>query len=152
MTMAAGMYGLTLEKFFNLGLTSYTSGLESETLNKAMLVQDAYTPNFDTHDFRNDVTNEPANSGTYTSGGSTLTTTELTVASPAATQMKYAAVDLSWTGTTITARGAVTFKNTGTAATDEVIVANTFASDVSTSGGTFTLSWHANGLFFIDYA
>jgi ribose 1,5-bisphosphokinase PhnN len=32
------------------------------------------------------------------------------------------------------------------------VVANSFASDVSTSGGTFTLSWHANGLFYIDYA
>ena len=66
--------------------------------------------------------------------------------------MNYDAADLSWTGTTITARGAITFRNVGTAATDELIVANTFASDVSTSGGTFTLSWHANGLFFIDYA
>ena len=152
MTMAAGMYGLTLEKFFNVSLSSYTNGLESETLNKAMLVQDAHTPAFDTHNFRDDVTNEPGNSGTYTSGGSVLTSTELAVATPAATQMNYDAADLSWTGTTITARGAITFRNVGTAATDELIVANTFASDVSTSGGTFTLSWHANGLFFIDYA
>jgi len=101
---------------------------------------------------RNDVTNEPGNSGTYASGGSVLTSTELVVATPAATQINYDAADLSWTGTTITARGAVTFRNVGTAATDEIIVANSFASDVSTSGGTFTLSWHVNGLFFIDYA
>lgn len=152
MALAAGIYGLTLEKFLNSGLSSYTSGLESETLNKTMLVQDAYTPNFDTHNFRDDVTNEPGNSGTYTSGGSVLTTTELAVASPAATQIAYSAAGLSWTGTTITARGTVTYRNVGSAATDEVIVTNSYASDVSTSGGTFTHSWHAQGLFYIDYA
>lgn len=152
MTMASGLYGLTLEKFFNQSLTSFTSGLESETLVKLMLVQDAYTPNFDTHNFRDDVTNEPSNSGTYSSGGSALTTTELTVASPAATQMKYDTDDLNWTSTTITARGGVHYKNTGTAATDEVIGANAFASDVSTSGGTFTYQVHANGHWYIDYA
>ena len=153
MTMAAGMYGLTIEKFLNLGLTSFTSGLESETLVKTMLVQDAYTPNFDTHDFRNDVTNEPANSGTYVSGGVVITTTELTVAAPAATQIAYTAANpAGWTGSTITARGAITYKNTGTAATDELVVANSFGSDVSTAGGTFTLQWNASGLFYIDYA
>lgn len=152
MTMASGLYGLTLEKFFNLGLSSFTSGIESETLVKLMLVQDAHTPNFDTHNFRDDVTNEPGNSGTYASGGSVLTTTELTVASPASTQMKYDTDDLSWTGTTITARGGVHFKNTGTAATDELIGANAFAGDVVTSGGTFTYQVHANGHWYIDYA
>lgn len=152
MTMAGGMFGLTIEKFLNMALTSYTSGMESETANKGMLVQDAYTPNFDTHDFRNDVTNEPGASGTYAVGGSVLTTTELTVASPAATQVKYTCDNLSWTGTTITARGTVIFKNTGTAATDEVIVANTFGSDVTTAGGTFSVTWGGNGVFYIDYA
>jgi hypothetical protein len=149
MTMAAGMYGLTLEKFL---LDTAAWSLESETLNKTMLVQDAHTPAFDTHDFRADVTNEPGNSGTYSSGGSLLTTTEITVASPAATQLKYSGDTLSWTGTTITARGAITYHTTGNAATDELLVANAFAGDVSTSGGTFTLTWHANGLFYIDYA
>jgi hypothetical protein len=150
--MASGLYGLTLEKFFNQALTSFTSGIESETLVKLMLAQDAYTPNFDTHDFRNDVTNEPSNSGTYAAGGSVLTTTELTVASPAATQMKYDTDDVSWTGTTITARGGVHYKNTGTSATDELVGANAFTGDVTTSGGTFTYQVHSNGHWYIDYA
>jgi hypothetical protein len=148
--MAAGMYGLTIEKFL---INTAAFSLESETVVASMLVQDAYTPNFDTHDFRNDVTNEPGNSGTYSAGGSVITSTELVVATPAATQINYDAADLNWTGTTITARGAVTYNKTGGASsTDQVVVANSFASDVSTSGGTFTLSWHANGLFYIDYA
>jgi hypothetical protein len=81
-----------------------------------------------------------------------LTTTELTVASPAATQIKYSADNLAWTGTSIIARGTVTYHTTGSAATDELIVANAFASDVQTSGGTFSVTWHSNGIFFVDYA
>ena len=37
---------------------------------KAMLVTSSYTPNKDTHDFRDDVTNEVSGTG-YTAGGAT---------------------------------------------------------------------------------
>lgn len=148
--MAGGYYGLTLEKQL---IDSLGKSLESETDIKIMLAADAYTPNFDTHNFRDDVTNEPGNSGTYASGGSLLTTTEITVASPAATQEKYSGDNLSWTGTTITARGTVAYvARGGASSSDEVIVANTFGSDVTTAGGTFSVTWHANGLFYVDYA
>ncbi len=151
MTMAGGYYGLTLEKQL---IDTAGWSLESETLNKLMLVTDAETPNFDTDNFRDDVTaNEPGNSGTYSAGGTVVTTTELTIASPAATQMKYTFDNLSWTGTTITARGTVLYHVTGGASsTDELICANTFGSDVTTAGGTFSVTLHANGLFYIDYA
>lgn len=152
MTMAGGLYGLTLEKFLNLGTAAWVGGVESETANKIMLVQDAYTPNFDTHAFRSSVTNEPGASGSYALGGSVITTTELTVASPAATQMKYVSADSSYTTTTITARGTVVYHNVGSAATDELFCANTFGSDVVTAGGTFTVQIPANGYFYIDYA
>lgn len=152
MAMAGGFFGLTLEKFFIQGLT-WTSGLESETLNKLMLVQDAYTPAFDTHNFRDDVTNEPGNSGTYSSGGSVLTTTEINMTTPAATQLNWTAANpTGWTGTTITARGIVTYHTTGAAGTDELVTANTFGSDVVTAGGTFSVTFHANGIFYVDYA
>lgn len=150
MTMAGGYYGLTLEKQL---IDTLGKSLESETDIKIMLVQDAYTPNFDTHNFRDDVTNEPGNSGTYAAGGSVITTTEITVASPAATQEKYASDNSSWTGTTITARGTVLYVGRGGASSaDEVICANTFGSDVATAGGTFTVQVPTNGYFYIDYA
>lgn len=147
--MASGLYGLTLEKAF---IDTLGFSFESETLVKLMLVQDAHTPNFDTHNFRDDVTNEPGNSGTYSSGGSVITSTELAVATPAATQINYTSANSSWTGTTITARGGIHYHTTGAAGTDELIGANAFAGDVSTSGGTFTFQVHANGYWYIDYA
>ena len=40
-----------------------------------MLLAAAYTPNFDTHTRRSDLTNEVANSGTYAAGGDSVTVT-----------------------------------------------------------------------------
>ena len=94
---ASGLYGLTLEKMF---IDTAAQSLEAET-HKGMLVQDAYTPAFDTHDFRNDVTNEVSGTG-YSTGGTTITTTEITIGSPAAGQLKWDHDDVSWSGSTIT--------------------------------------------------
>lgn len=154
MAMAGGMYGLTIQKFLNQSI-AMTSGLDSETVVKTHLVTNAYTPNFDTDSFRTTSSaNEPANSGTYAAGGVVITTTTLTVASPAATQIKYSAANpAAWTSATITARGCTTYHTTGSAATDELVVSNAFAADVSSSAGSFTLQFDAtNGLFYIDYA
>lgn len=151
MTLAAGYFGLTLEKQFidTIGLS-----MESETTVKVMLAQDAYTPAFDTHNFRDDVTNEPGNSGSYSSGGSLLTTTELAVASPAATQISYDGDDISWTTATLTARGAVGyFTRGGASSADELIWVSSFGGDVATVAGTFTIAWHAtNKILYFDYA
>jgi hypothetical protein len=148
--MAAGMYALTLEKFF---LDTMGMSMESETLVKVMLAQSAYTANFSTHNFRDDVTPEPGNSGTYSSGGTVETSTEWAIDDPASGQMSYDAADLSWTGTTITARYAVGYHVTGGAAsTDPIIWQSDFGGDVATSGGTFSITWHAtNKIIYIDY-
>jgi hypothetical protein len=44
--------------------------LDTDTI-KVMLVTSSYTPNQDTHDFKDDVTNEVAGAG-YAAGGATL--------------------------------------------------------------------------------
>jgi hypothetical protein len=144
------MFGLTLEKIL---IDTAGISVESETLVKASLTTDAYTPAFDTHDFRDDYnTNEPAASGTYALGGSALTTTEVTVASPAATQLKYASASPSWTGATLTARGLIGYLNVGSAATDMLLWDSDFGGNVSSTAGTFTVTCPANGWWFVDYA
>src|SRR5262245_29800759 len=153
MANAAGFYGLTLRDFFTQAWTM-TSGLDSETLVKAQLVTNAYTPNFDTDDFRNDLgANEPGASGTYAAGGSVLTTTAFTVASPAATQVKYATANPSWTSATLTARGLVGYHVTGGASsTDRLFWDSDFGADVSSTAGTYTVTCPTNGWWFVDYA
>ena len=104
---------------------------------KAMLVTSTYTPNKDTHDKRDDVTNEVTGTG-YTAGG---VATVCTVTKDTATDrvtLSFAAV--SWASSTITARGLVIYKSRGGASSaDELVAYNDFGSDVSSSGGTFAV-------------
>lgn len=144
---AAGLYGLTLEKQFidTIGLS-----LESETAVKGMLVLDAYTPNFDTHNFRDDVTANEASGTGYTAGGNTVTTTEITLASGVLT---YDAADASWAASTIANAMAEVgyFARGGADTADELMWLSDFVSAASSSSGTFTIQRSASGIFTADY-
>jgi hypothetical protein len=141
---ASGLYGLTLEKFF---IDTLGDSLEAED-NKVAMVTDSYTPNFDTHDFFADLTNEVSGTG-YTAGGKAYTTTELTLSSGVLT---YDAADVSWTSSTITsAMAAVLYRDTGAGATDELYLLSDFVTAASTTNGTFAIQWHASGIFTLDY-
>jgi hypothetical protein len=106
---------------------------------KAMLVTSSYTPNKDTHDFRDDVTNEVANGNGYTTGGATSTVTVTKDTANDRVTIQFGAI--SWATSTITARGCVYYKSRGGADTaDELVAYNDFGSDVSSSGGTFAVA------------
>ena len=106
---------------------------------KAMLVTSSYTPNKDTHDKRDDVTNEVAATGGYTAGGVTTACTVTKDTANDKVTIQFGAV--SWATSTITARGCVYYKSTGGAASTDALVAyNDFGSDVSSSGGTFSVA------------
>jgi hypothetical protein len=112
--------------------------LDTDTL-KIMLTTSAYTPNQDTHDFRDDVTNEVGASGTYASGGGTIAGKSVTYDS-ATNEVRFVWDDLSFTGATITARVAVLYKSRGGAASaDELIAYCVESSDVSSTASTFTV-------------
>ena len=105
---------------------------------KAMLVASTYTPNKDTHDKRDDVTNEVSGTG-YTAGGvaSAVTVTKDTANDKVTIQ--FGAV--SWASSTITARGCVYYKSRGGASSaDELVCYADFGSDVSSSSGTFSVA------------
>ena len=76
-----------------------------------MMVIDTEIPNFDTHDFRDDVTASEVSGTGYTAGGVAITTTDLTLASGVLT---YDAADASWSSSTIAnAMGAVGYFGRG---------------------------------------
>ncbi len=145
---AAGLYGLTLEKMMNATALP-TSGLESETAVKVLMVTDSEAPNFDTHDFRNDITAEVTGTN-YTAGGVAITSTELTLSSGVLT---YDAADASWASSTIAnAMAAVGyFARGGASSADELVFLSDFVSAASSSSGTFTIQWSASGIFTVDY-
>jgi len=145
---ASGLYGLTIEKMF---IDTSGQSLEAET-HKMLLVTDSYTPAFDTHDFRDDVTNEIGAGGGYSTGGATITTTEIAIGSPAAGQLRWDHDDVAWAASTITsAMAGIDYFNVGTAGTDQLIALLDFVTAVSTVSGTLTVQIAANGVFYLDY-
>lgn len=105
---------------------------------KVMLVTSSYTPNKDTHDRRDDVTNEVTGTG-YTAGGVTSACTVTKDTANDKVTLSFAAV--SWASSTITARAAVIYKSRGGAAgSDELVAYNDFGSNVSSTGATFSIA------------
>jgi hypothetical protein len=105
---------------------------------KIMLVSSSYTPNKDTHDRRDDVTNEVTGTG-YSTGGSTIACTVTKDTANDKVTLSFAAT--SWASSTITARAAVVYKSRGGASSaDELVFYNDFDADVSTTNGTFTVA------------
>lgn len=122
--------------------------LDTDTI-KVMLVTSAYTPDQDAHDFRDDITNEVIGTG-YSAGGAALANKAVT-ADNTDNEGVFDADDLSWTTSTITARGAVLYKSRGGASSaDELICYLDFGADKVSTAGTFTISWNAEGILNLN--
>lgn len=121
---------------------------DTDTL-KVMLCTSSYTPNIDTDDFRNDITNEVSSAG-YTAGGATLGSPAVT-ADTTDDEAVFDAADSTWSGVTLTARYAVIYKARGGASSaDELLCYIDFGSDKSASAGTFTIQWDAEGIINLN--
>lgn len=119
--------------------------LDSDTI-KVMLLTSSATPNQDTWDFKDDVTNEVTGTG-YTATGATLGSVTWGYTSGTNT-WKFDAADTSWTTATITARYAVIYDSTPASdATRPLIGYVDFGADVSSTAATFQITWDANGIF-----
>lgn len=143
--MASGLYGNFLLKGFD---SSTKIDLTSDTI-KVALVDSGYTPDFDAHDFFNDITNEESGTG-YTAGGATLANKTWAVVG-ASNVVKFDADDISWASSSITTRYAIIYKSTGTASTSPLIAVVDFTTDRISDGGTFLISWNASGIFTLSY-
>ena len=105
---------------------------------KAMLVTSAYTPNKDTDLKRSAVTNEVSGTG-YTAGGVASVCTVTKDTANDKVTLSFAAV--SWASSTITARALVIYKSRGGASSsDELVCYVDFGSNVSSTGGTFSVT------------
>lgn len=119
---------------------------DTDTL-KVALTTATYTPNQDTHDFFNDVTNEVVGTG-YTAGGVTLTSVAVTY-DTGSNEIRIDADDAAWTTASFTTRYAVVYKDTAVAATSPLIAYIDFGADQTVASGTFTLVFDASG--FLKY-
>lgn len=136
--MADVIYNAFKKNIMNGGID-----LDTNTIY-VMLVTSSYTPDQDTHEDRADVTNEVSGTG-YTAGGAEITNKSVTQDNTD-NEGVFDGDDVTWSSSTITARGAVIYKSTGTASTDLLVCYIDFGADKSSSNGNFTIQWNAEGI------
>lgn len=132
---------------FKVALANGGVDLDTDTI-KVMLVDSSYVPDIDLHADRADVTGEVTGTG-YTAGGQALTNPSVTQDNTNDTAV-FDADDVTWGTSTITARGAVLYKSTGTASTDTLIAYFDFGADESSNEGDFTITWNAGGILTLS--
>lgn len=131
---------------YNSAKTKLLNGnidLDTDTI-KVALVTSSYTPDQDSHDFFDDVTDEVSGTG-YSGGGAALANKTVTQDNTN-NRGVFDADDATWTTSTITARGAVLYKDSGVASTSPLICYFDFTSDKSSTAGDFTIQWNASGI------
>jgi len=143
--MASGVYNNYKVRMLGSGTAV---DLDGDTIKLALLTS-SYTPDFDAHDFYDDVSaNEVAASGSYSAGGATLSVT--LTQDNTDDEGVFDATDVSFTTFTGTARYAVIYKSTGVAATSPLIALIDFGSDITASGGTFAITFAAEGIVNVN--
>lgn len=128
-----------------LAATSAVDNFLANTI-KVALVTATYTPAQATDQYwSTPVANEVAGTG-YTAGGMTLASKTAATSGLVTT---FTGAATSWPTSTITARYAVVYDSTpGTSASDPLIAYVDFGANVSSTAGTFTITWDVvNGIF-----
>ena len=106
---------------------------------KALLVSSVPSESdLDTFDFRSDIVNEVANSGTYATGGAAVTCTVSAVDTANNRVSVTFGNPAPFTSATISAVGAWIYKVIGSAATDELVTYVDFGGTITSTAGTFT--------------
>ncbi len=143
MAVTTNWYGLGLN-----GLLSAVTDRRVDFVGDAIKVQlttVTYTPNQDTDDFEDDVTNEVSGTG-YTTGGITLAGNALTY-DTGTNEVRIDSNDWAWTSATFTARYAIMYVDTaGAATTDPLLTYTNFGGDEQVTSGNFTVQVHADGI------
>ena len=139
MSVTAKWFGNALLKALNKEVNWATDTI------KVMLCTSTYAVNQDTHLYKSSVTNEVTGTG-YTAGGATLGTKTNTY-DAGTNVIKLSAAATVWTASTITARYAVIYVDTGTGGTSTLLGYVDFGQDQISFNGEFRITWNANGIF-----
>ena len=144
--MASKLYGNAIKAAFNKEID-----WDTDTI-KVALLSSAYTPNQDTHDYFDDVVaNEVTGTG-YTAGGATLASKTSTY-DAASNVTVLDAADVVWANSTLTARYAVIYDDSGATNAQKALIGYVdFGSDQSSTNGNFTVTWDATGIVRITVA
>jgi len=136
--MASVTYGKFAQKLLE-GVFDFTS----DSIYCA-LVTSSYTPDVDTHEFFDDITNEITGTG-YTANGVALTSVSVSYDS-VDNEAVLDADDATWATSTLTARGAVIYKRDGADSNSPLIRYIDFGQDEQSLVSTFSVVFDAEGI------
>lgn len=144
--MPSKLYGNFLAKALNKEVD-----WDSDTIKVALLTS-SYTPNQDTHDYFDDVSTYEVTGTGYTTGGQTLGSKTITY-DTANNVIILDAADTTWSSSTITARYAAIYDDSGATAASKALIGYVdFSSDQSSTNGNFTITWDSTGIVRITVA
>ena len=144
--MASKIYGSFLGAALNKEID-----WDTDTI-KVALLSSSYTPNQDTHNYYDDVSGAEVTGTGYTAGGATLGSKTLTY-DGASNVTVLDAADVTWASSTITARYAVVYNDSGATAGQKALLGYVdFGSDQSSTNGNFTITWDSTGIFRLTVA
>lgn len=143
----------TSKAYLNLPKAVFNKELDWDSDDiRVMLVSSSYTPNQDLHDYLDDVVAFQVTGTGYTAGGQALTGKTVTL-DQANNVLVLDAADTTWASSTITARYAVIYNNTGaTNAAKPLVGYVDLISDQASNNGNFTIEWDASGIVRVNVA
>lgn len=118
--------------------------LDTDTIKVALLAG-TFVANVDSHTFWSDVKASEVTGTGYVTGGQALAS-KAVIQDNTNDKAMFDATDVTWPASTITARYAVLYKDTGTATTSPLICCFDFGADKSSSNGDFTIQWNTGGI------
>lgn len=139
---ASGIHNKAKAQLMSAGIN-----LTSDTIKTALLTA-THAFNADNNFWSDISANEVSGTG-YTAGGATLASKTVTQ-DDTNDRAAFDAADVTWASSTITARYAAVYKDTGVTTTSALICCFDFATNQSSSNGDFTIQWHANGIFTLS--
>lgn len=142
--VTASQYGIPVKNQWD---GTAVTDWDTDTIKTALLT--GYTINIDTHDFFDDVSGTEITGTGYTAGGVALASKTATY-DTATDQIRLDAADSTWTTSTLSATDAVVYKSTGTASTSPLIAGIDFGGTVSTTAGTFQITYDSTGIHVTD--
>jgi hypothetical protein len=131
---------------------AWETGIDMDAATwKFALASATYTPDRDTHDFFNDITNELSTANGYTAGGVTLTGVALSY-DAASDQVRLDFNDPSWTFTSaVTWRYGIAYIDTaGASSTDPLMLLFDWGSSQTVSG-VYSVVIDPTGAYAIDF-
>ena len=125
-----------------------TIDLVNDTI-KVMLLTSSYTPNIDTNLVISDISANEITGAGYTAGGSEITGKTVTQ-DDTDNEGVFDGDDVNWSTSTITARYAVIYKDSGTPSTSPLLAYVDFGADKSSLNENFIVSWATVGILNLN--